>query len=101
MAQVRCWDYLDGALAEVDFHGLVAQVVQLIREFRPDVVISFGPDGGYGHPDHITISAAATAACWQAGDPASYPGPAGRAGWLRTSRTGFTTATSRPMTCCS
>jgi LmbE family N-acetylglucosaminyl deacetylase len=73
VAHVRCWDYLDGALAEVGFHGLVAQVVQVIREFRPDVVVSFGPDGGYGHPDHIAISAAATAACWQAGDPASYP----------------------------
>ncbi len=73
VAHVRCWDYLDGALAEVGFHGLVAQVVQVIREFRPDVVVSFGPDGGYGHPDHVAISAAATAACWQAGDPASYP----------------------------
>ena len=73
MAHGGCWDYLDGALAEVGFHGLVAQVVQVIREFRPDVVVSFGPDGGYGHPDHIAISAAATAARWQAGDPASYP----------------------------
>jgi LmbE family N-acetylglucosaminyl deacetylase len=74
VAHVRCWDYLDGTLAEADFHGLVGQVVQLIREFRPQVVVSFGPDGGYGHPDHVTISAAATAACRQAGDPASYPG---------------------------
>jgi len=71
---LRCWDYLDGTLAEADFHGLAGQVVQLIREFRPQVVVSFGPDGGYGHPDHVTISAAATAACRQAGDPASYPG---------------------------
>lgn len=74
VAHVRCWDYLDGALAEADFHGLVERVVEVIREFRPDVVVSFGPDGGYGHPDHIAISAAATAACRQAGDPASYPG---------------------------
>lgn len=74
VAHVRCWDYLDGALAEAGFPGLVGQVVEVIREFRPDVVVSFGPDGGYGHPDHITISAAATAACRQAGDPASYPG---------------------------
>jgi LmbE family N-acetylglucosaminyl deacetylase len=81
VAHVRCWDYLDGALAEADFPGLVGQVVQLIREFQPQVVVSFGPDGGYGHPDHVTISAAATAACRQAGDPASYPGQlaAGRA----------------------
>jgi LmbE family N-acetylglucosaminyl deacetylase len=74
VAQVRCWEYLDGGLAEADFTGLVSKVVQLIREFKPEVVVSFGPDGGYGHPDHITISAAATAACQQAGDPASYPG---------------------------
>lgn len=74
VAHVRCWDYMDGTLAEADFDGLVGQVVQLIREFRPQVVISFGSDGGYGHPDHITISKAATAACRQAGDPASYAG---------------------------
>jgi LmbE family N-acetylglucosaminyl deacetylase len=71
VAQVRCSDCLDGALAEADFHDLVGRVVQLIREFRPQVVVSFGPDGGYGHPDHITISEAVTAACRQAGDPAS------------------------------
>jgi LmbE family N-acetylglucosaminyl deacetylase len=74
VAHVQCWDYLDGALADVDFAGLVGQVVRLIREFRPHAVVSFGPEGGYGHPDHITISAAVTAACRQAGDPASYPG---------------------------
>jgi LmbE family N-acetylglucosaminyl deacetylase len=74
VAHVRCWDHLDGALAEADFHVLVGQVVQLIREFRPTVVVSFGPDGGYGHPDHITISAAATEACRLAGNTDSYPG---------------------------
>ena len=74
VAHVRCWDYSDGALAEAGFPDLVGRVVQLIREFRPDIVISFGPDGGYGHPDHITISAATTMACRQAGDPDSYPG---------------------------
>lgn len=73
VTHVRCWDYVDGTLAEADFAGLVGQVVQLIREFRPQVVVSFGPDGGYGHPDHIAIGAAVTAGCRQAGDPASYP----------------------------
>jgi LmbE family N-acetylglucosaminyl deacetylase len=75
VTHVRCWEYSDGGLAEADFTGLVGQVVQLIREFRPEVVVSFGPDGGYGHPDHVTISAVTTAACQQAGDPACYPGP--------------------------
>ena len=55
-------------------------MVQLIREFRPDVVVSFGPDGGYGHPDHIAISAAATAACQQAGTPRATLASGRRAG---------------------
>ena len=38
-------------------------------EFEADGVITFGPDGGYGHPDHIAISAATTAACQQAARP--------------------------------
>jgi LmbE family N-acetylglucosaminyl deacetylase len=74
VAHVECLDYMDGTLAETDFATLAGDIVRRIREFRPDVVISFGPDGGYGHPDHVTISAAATAACREAGDPASYPG---------------------------
>jgi LmbE family N-acetylglucosaminyl deacetylase len=69
VAEVRCWDYADGGLAQADFAGLVAHVVRLIREFRPQAVITFGPEGAYGHPDHITIGAAATAACREAGDP--------------------------------
>ena len=69
VAEVRCWDYADGGLAQADFAGLVADVVRLIREFRPQAVITFGPEGAYGHPDHITIGAAATAACREAGDP--------------------------------
>jgi LmbE family N-acetylglucosaminyl deacetylase len=70
---VQCWDHVDGALAEAEFVGLVGQVVRVVREFRPEVVVSFGPDGGYGHPDHITVSAAATEACKRAGDPGCYP----------------------------
>jgi LmbE family N-acetylglucosaminyl deacetylase len=73
VAHVQCWDYLDGALAQADFPGLVGHVVKLIREFRPTVVVSFGPDGGYGHPDHITISAAVTEACRLAASTDSYP----------------------------
>jgi LmbE family N-acetylglucosaminyl deacetylase len=72
VAQVRCWDYADGGLADADYAGLVGDVVHVIREFRPQVVITFGPEGAYGHPDHIRISAAATAACIQAGEPAFY-----------------------------
>jgi LmbE family N-acetylglucosaminyl deacetylase len=69
IARVRCLDHIDGALAEADFSALVDEVAEVICEFRPDVVITFGPDGGYGHPDHVAISAVTTAACQWAADP--------------------------------
>ncbi|GAB3939617.1 N-acetyl-1-D-myo-inositol-2-amino-2-deoxy-alpha-D-glucopyranoside deacetylase [Corynebacterium tapiri] len=28
-------------------------LVEVFRRIRPEVVITYGPDGGYGHPDHI------------------------------------------------
>ena len=34
---------------------VVEQVAEVIREVRPDVVITHDPTGGYGHPDHVTI----------------------------------------------
>jgi LmbE family N-acetylglucosaminyl deacetylase len=33
-----------------------------MRRIRPDVVLTFGPDGAYGHPDHVAISQFTTAA---------------------------------------
>ena len=52
----RCLDYADGTLKDVDQQVLIRDVVELIRSFRPDVVITFGADGGYGQSDHIAIS---------------------------------------------
>jgi LmbE family N-acetylglucosaminyl deacetylase len=69
ITKVRCLDYVDGTLADAEFSALVDEVAEVIREFRPDVVITFGPDGGYGHPDHVTISAVTTAACQRIADP--------------------------------
>jgi LmbE family N-acetylglucosaminyl deacetylase len=69
IARVRCLDHIDGALADADFSSLVDEIAEVICEFRPEVVITFGPDGGYGHPDHVTISAVTTAACQRAADP--------------------------------
>jgi LmbE family N-acetylglucosaminyl deacetylase len=55
---VVCLDYMDGGLREADFDVLVRSVADTIRDFQPDVVLTFGADGAYGHPDHVTISAA-------------------------------------------
>jgi LmbE family N-acetylglucosaminyl deacetylase len=45
------------ALINVPIETAVAHVVGHIRELRPRAVITFGPDGIYGHPDHIRIGA--------------------------------------------
>src|SRR5260370_27928532 len=75
----RCLDYADGTLKDVDQEVLIKDIVELLRRFRPDVVITFGSDGGYGHPDHLAISAATTAACLRSGDSHQFPAhlPAG------------------------
>jgi LmbE family N-acetylglucosaminyl deacetylase len=47
---------------------VVSDIVRHVRRFRPDVVVTFGPDGAYGHPDHIAISQFTTAAIVAAAD---------------------------------
>lgn len=60
----ECWDYGDGTLDKIDQPQLVEKIEDALRSFKPDVVITFGPDGGYGHPDHIAVSHATTVACY-------------------------------------
>ncbi|MDX2163216.1 MAG: PIG-L family deacetylase [bacterium] len=50
------------------------RVVEVLREVRPQVVITFNRYGGYGHPDHIAIQRAATEAFSLAGDSAYVTG---------------------------
>ena len=55
-------DYHDQQLDRVDAHEAVSSIAEHLRRVRPDVVVTFGPDGAYGHPDHIAISQLTTAA---------------------------------------
>jgi LmbE family N-acetylglucosaminyl deacetylase len=57
--------YPDGGLAEVRFAELVERIATIFDAERPDVVVTFGPDGITGHPDHITIGRATTKAFLQ------------------------------------
>ena len=52
---------------------VVAQVVDIMRESRPEIVITHDPSGGYGHPDHTTFHRHVTQAFSLAADP-SYSG---------------------------
>jgi LmbE family N-acetylglucosaminyl deacetylase len=65
-------DQIDGELARAESGPLLDRTVAEIRAFRPQVVVTFGPDGAYGHPDHIAISQLATTAVMLAADP-EYP----------------------------
>jgi LmbE family N-acetylglucosaminyl deacetylase len=69
---VHFLDYIDGELDRAVPQAVVAQLTALIRQIRPDVVVTFGPDGAYGHPDHIAISQFTTTAIMCAAD-AGYP----------------------------
>ena len=50
-------DQPDGGCAHVDPTGPVGRLLALLDDVRPDTVITFGPDGFTGHPDHRTVSA--------------------------------------------
>ena len=52
----------DGGAGEWPMEALVARMVAVIEEVRPDVVVTFGPDGVTGHPDHVAIGRATTEA---------------------------------------
>ena len=66
-------DYLDGQLTIVHQGQAVGKLVRLIRQIRPQVVITFGPDGIYGHYDHIAVHRWATIAVRLAADPECFP----------------------------
>lgn len=61
-------NYIDGDLDQADPDEAIGRIVSIVREARPHVVITFGPDGAYGHPDHIAISQFTTAALVCAAD---------------------------------
>lgn len=71
--QAVCLDYGDGRLRDNDPRPLTKELTQIVRSFQPDIVISFGPDGAYGHPDHVTISELTTRAFHLAGDADQFP----------------------------
>ena len=54
---------------EAAFGEAVEQVVDVIREVRPQVLITYDRDGGYGHPDHIMAHRVAMAASHRAAHP--------------------------------
>lgn len=50
-----------------------AKLVELIRQNRPQVILTFDPTGVYSHPDHLSVHRAALMAYFLAGDPNAFP----------------------------
>lgn len=62
-----------GCFALVPLDEAAAPLVRSIREFRPHVITTYDPTGGYPHPDHIMCHRVSMEAVAAAADPARYP----------------------------
>jgi LmbE family N-acetylglucosaminyl deacetylase len=61
------------ALIQSNPDEIKGQIVEVIRKYKPDIVITFEPFGWYGHPDHKFTSKWVTEAYPMAGDANAYP----------------------------
>ena len=68
VGDVSLLDYRDQHLDRADPRDAIAAIAGRLRQVRPDVVVTFAPDGAYGHPDHVAISQFTTAAIVAAAD---------------------------------
>jgi LmbE family N-acetylglucosaminyl deacetylase len=66
--------YMDGQTTIVPQSAAVYKIVRLLRQLKPQVVVSFGPEGVYGHYDHLAVHRWATAAVQLAGEAEWWPG---------------------------
>lgn len=81
VADVVVYDRGDGTLSGQPRDELLELAEHNIADHRPDVIVTFGPDGAYGHPDHVRIYRIATEAGLVAGIPvyhAAFPRQAQR-----------------------
>ncbi len=71
----------DGTFAAVDLDEPAQVLATLLRRERPHVVVTYPPDGGYPHPDHIRTHDVTMRAIELAEDPGAYPEDGGLAAW--------------------
>jgi N-acetyl-1-D-myo-inositol-2-amino-2-deoxy-alpha-D-glucopyranoside deacetylase len=62
-----------GSLAMAPIDEVAGRIVKIIREIKPDVVITHDGGGGYGHPDHVATHNAVEKAFYAANNPDLYP----------------------------
>ncbi len=69
VSEIALLDYRDQELDQAAPLEAIGRIVAHLRRVRPQVVITFAPDGAYGHPDHVAICQLTTAAVVAAADP--------------------------------
>lgn len=74
MQELSFLNYIDGDVDSADHAEAIGKIVTHIRKIQPQVVVTFPPDGNYGHPDHIAIGQFTSAAIVCAAD-ATYKDP--------------------------
>jgi len=60
-------------LWQANLMEVTEKLVRLVRRHKPQVMLTFDPNGGYGHPDHIKIHQATMIAYFVAGDARIFP----------------------------
>jgi mycothiol conjugate amidase Mca len=63
----------EGSFWQADQDEAAGRLVRLIRQTRPQVLVSYNDFGGYGHPDHLRAATTTKRAFESAGDPTAYP----------------------------
>jgi mycothiol S-conjugate amidase len=73
----------DDCFAMTPIRQAAAPLVEAVRRFRPHVITTYDPSGGYPHPDHIYCHTVSAEAWEAAGDATRYvlPDGAGAAPW--------------------
>lgn len=97
VAGMRLRDYPDGRLSESDPEELAQDISRFLRDEQPLVVVTFGPDGRTGHPDHVAVSLAAERAYERVGSAPGAILPAGGEQRHRGPRRLFHTALARSV----
>lgn len=62
VSRIGFLDLIDGEVAAAPSGTVAARIAAVLRRARPEVVVTFGPDGLTGHPDHIAVSRLTSAA---------------------------------------
>ena len=78
LARTCCLDLGDGTLVHRPLADITAVVRDIVEDVGPDVVVTFGPDGAFGHPDHVTSCLATLEAVTAMARPPGCSTPASR-----------------------